>query len=60
VQKCNKTNATWQYARAANSYGQAVILLRHSMQWHTDTYTESSQILLGSTRFEWRQHARAL
>ena len=26
---------------AANSYGQAVILLRHSIQWHTDAYAES-------------------
>ena len=41
AQKRNKTNTTWRYARAANSYGQAVILLRHSIQRHTDAYAES-------------------
>ena len=44
VQKRNKTNATWRYTHAANSYGQAVILLRRSIQRHTDAYAESSRI----------------
>jgi len=32
VQKRNKTNATCRYTHAVNSYGQAVILLRHSIR----------------------------
>jgi len=41
AQKRNKTNATWQYAHAANSYGQAVILLRHSIYSGIRTHTPS-------------------
>jgi len=39
--KSNKTNATWRYTHAANSYGQAVILLRHSLERHMDAYVQS-------------------
>jgi len=58
--KRNQTNATWRYAHAANSYGQAAISLCHSIQRCTDAYAESSRISLGLTHFQWRQHARAV